>query len=138
MSNSEGRNGYTFTKKASIARLEKLLALLAKPMTALELGEAMSADKRTINACIRELRSGDVLRVYIAGWRQNCPGSPSPIYAAGPGPDKRKPRALTDRQKYKRRIAKNPEAAIRSMQRKRLAGLRLERDPLTAALFGGA
>lgn len=138
MSNSRSNNGYRFTRKAGVARLEKLLALLATPMTALELAEAMSADKRTINACIRELRSGDVLRVYVFDWRQNCPGSPSPIYAAGPGPDKRKPRALTNHQKYKRYIAKNPEAAVRSMQRKRVVSMKLARDPLTAALFGAA
>jgi len=130
-------NGYTFRYTASLARVASIMDLMqASPRTRAELAAATSIGINAMGRYLAALKAED--KIHIAAWRQNCPGSPSPVYAAGPGKDKRKPRPMTEAQKQKRSRENNPERVIRDTQLKRQARSKLQRDPLTAALFGAA
>jgi len=129
--------GYAFRYSTSLRRLDRLLELLQVPMTRHELADAMGLSVRAVQAYLTMLLAEQDRRIHIGDWRRASPGSPAPIYVAGPGKDKRKPRAFTASERSRKRY-KCPEYAMDQMAINRAKRMRLQRDPLTAALFGVA
>lgn len=129
-------NGYTFRNAASRARLERVLKLLAAPHTKLELAEATNIGHNAMKHYLNALKADG--KIYIFAWQPNSPGSPSPIYLAGEGKDKRRPRAMTAAQKTRAHRLRSPESFVIEMERKRLQRIKPAADPLAVALFGVA
>lgn len=127
---------YTFARAG--AKLDRVISLLTNPLCRDELAEAMGMSERGVQYYLTALMNEPVRRIHIKGWRRNTGGAFSARYVAGPGKDAQKPPALTGAQKYRRYINNNPEAALNSAARKRLARHKPKRDAMTAALFGAA
>lgn len=129
--------GYTFRNGASLAKLERILTVLAEPKTRSELCEIIGIGLRSLHPYLNHLMDPENRRVHICGWRRNSPGSPSPLYLVGDLPDKRRPRAVTNAERLAKR-RKDPEWAIDQRNIQRLEHMKPRRDKLTAALFGKA
>ncbi|ALS63610.1 hypothetical protein [Pandoraea apista] len=89
----------------------------------------------------------DAKELHIAKWvRYSVAGQWAPQYALGAGEDAPRPVPLTRAERWKntaKKLKDNPEHYLRRNQNARLryatrTGKLVRRDPLTAALFGGA
>jgi hypothetical protein len=66
------------------------------PSTAAAVAEACDASARTIARALERAASGppDARRAHVVGWCHSAPGQrkyPRPVYAVGPGPNRRRP-----------------------------------------------
>jgi predicted ArsR family transcriptional regulator len=129
---------YTFRNEASQARMVKVMELLKLPHTRDELAEALSISKNAMHAYLLALMTEAPRKIHIHDWRRNSPGSPTPIYLVGDLPNKRRPMVMSNAQKKRKSRANNPERALDEIHAKRAARAKVQRDPLTAALFGKA
>lgn len=128
---------YAFRYTSSLSKIDRILAALDKPRDRTELAGMVGLSVRATTSYLSALLDESERRLHIHDWRRNSPGSPTPLYLAGAGKDKRKPRPMTGAERARKRRA-CPELAIDQIQRKRLARIKPRRDPLAAALFGAA
>lgn len=129
-------NGYTFTKPASLLKRERLLEILKTGGTATQIGAQLGLQKNATLHYIAKAKA-DGVKIRIAGWVPNSPGSPSPIYKLGWQKDAAKPVRMSDAEKQNRRREKDGVREAEAMTR-RAKRIQPRRDPLVAALFGPA
>lgn len=129
-------NGYTFTKPASQLKRERLLEILKTGGTATQIGAQLGLQK---NATLRYIENAkaDGVKIRIAGWVPNSPGSPSPVYKLGWQKDAPKPKRMSPTERKKRHREKDGVRESEAMT-KRSKRIQPRRDPLVAALFGPA
>lgn len=131
------QNHYAFRYTTSQQKMGRMLELLQAPHTRAELAEAMGLSTRAVQCYLAALLAETERRIHIHAWRKNSPGSPSAVYLAGAGKDRKKPKAETVAERSRRR-RKDPDFSIDAMQRNRLGRMKPRRDPLVTALFGAA
>lgn len=134
---SKPNQGYAFRYETSLRKVDAILAALEQPKTRGELADAVGLSVRAVQSYLAMLLDKKNQRIRIQDWRPNSPGSPSAVYIAGAGRNKRKPRAMTAGERSKKRY-QCAEFAIQQMHINRMKRMKLARDPLTAALFGAA
>lgn len=127
-------------------RLTAIVALLAKPMTASEIAQALGCERCAVLKYLRVLKQQDGV-IHRCGWRENKRGGPAPVYIAGPGVDVPARERLSDSQRQARFRSKNPgykkkyrstrALSVKSEKKVPVPFMIPDRDPLTAAFFGG-
>lgn len=117
-------NKMAFNQPASLRKIERLLAMLAKPMTIHEVAEALPITKRNALAYMNHLREQRL--VHVAKWTRDIDQSarmyPRPMFMVGAMPDAPKPKPLTGEQRKRRaweRIKADPERHYEHTLRKR-------------------
>lgn len=137
-----------FTSKASLVRIEKILEILSSPMTVPEVRALVFLSKPTMNHYIYHLHEKKM--VHISGWKRESVAGEQPylrpIYRAGEGKDRPKPKAFTHTQNSKRRYHRlkrdNPEALDKILAKgrlyKRMMNFKPRPDIAAAWLFGNA
>lgn len=129
--------GYAFNKPASVARINRIIELLATPMTPAELAAAAAISERGIRSYVNHLLTERPRRIHIHAWRPNSPGSPTMVLIAGNGQNKRRPPRMTATERSLKR-RQDPEVCLQQLMYKRAARRRPHRDQLSAAMFGAA
>ena len=117
-------NKMAFVRPAAQKKIERLLAMLAKPMTIHDIAEALPLSKRNALAYVAHLREQRLVR--IAKWTRDIEQSgrmyPRPLYQVGDKPDAPKPAAMTEPEKKARAwalIKADPERHYQHTLRKR-------------------
>ena len=117
-------NNMAFVRPAAQKKIERLLALLAKPMTIHEIAEALPLSKRNAQEYVNHLIERHQVR--IAKWTRDIEQSgrmyPRPMYQLGEKPDAPKPEPLTEAQRKVRaweRVKADPERHYQHTLRKR-------------------
>lgn len=132
-------NGYTFKYAASLARLDRIVALLKKPMTRHQLAQAAGIGVRGLQAYLSALLAEEPRRIHICDWHRSHPGSPTAVYVAGAGKDKPAPKPLTNAERMRAiRARRDADEALDIIMAQRAARRKPRRDPMVAALFGPA
>lgn len=99
-------NNMTFTRPASRAKLQAILALCKIGATRQHIELAVGINARTANSYITFLRTTG--KLHISNWTREGLGQfyPIPIYTSGPGADAPKPPRLTEHERQVRAWAK--------------------------------
>ena len=129
-------NGYTFERGTSRQRADKILQALAQPRTRHELTGLVHASLPTVQIYLSALLAAKA--IHITDWRRNSPGSPTPVYLAGRGVNKARPKVKSPAERARSYRQRNPERVIADIERLRLARMKPRRDSLTSALYGAA
>lgn len=117
-------NNMAFVRPAAQRKIERLMALLAKPMTIHEIAEALPLSKRNAQEYVNHLI--ERRQVRIARWTRDIEQSgrmyPRPMYQLGDKPGAPKPEPLTEAQRKVRaweRVKADPERHYQHTLRKR-------------------
>lgn len=135
VSDQEGTAG----RKSGAKHAYRAVVLAALPATQAQIHEKTGLGAGTICRWIKALREDG--EIHIGGWvRTN--GKWGAIHHPGPGKDKRAPRPKTKAEINRKRLRKARETGhyevILAKERKRYWEKKgVQRDPVTAALFGG-
>lgn len=127
----------TFTKPASLRKIERILALLAeRPMTTNELAPLVPISAAWARIYIQHLH--ETRRIYISTWVRHVEGSdrmyPRAVYRAGQFRDSPKPAPLTYEERLKRAwhvVKSDPERHQKTNARRRARNLKPRPNPLT-------
>lgn len=117
-------NNMAFVRPAAQKKIERLLAMLAKPMTIHDIAEALPLSKRNAQEYVNHLTERRL--VHIAKWARDIKQSgrmyPRPMYQVGDKADAPKPRPLSEPEKKARAwalIKADPERHYQHTLRKR-------------------
>lgn len=133
----------TFTKPAALAKIDRILKLLAKPMTAHALAQALPLSKRWVNEYLKHLHANG--RVHISDWVREIKERermyPREIWLAGKGVDAPRPPALNLDERKKRawqRVKANEDKHDRLLARRRVMNRIKKRrvEPAAAWIVG--
>ena len=128
----------TFTKPAALAKIDRILKLLAKPMTAHALAQALPLSKRWVGEYLKHLHANG--RVHIIDWVREIKECermyPREIWLAGEGVDAPRPPALNLDERKKRawaRLKQDDDRIDRHRARRRVLTRLKQRRPDMAA-----
>ena len=117
-------NKMAFVRPAAQKKIDRLLAMLAKPMTIHDIAQALPLSKRNAQEYVNHLV--EQRQVRIAKWARDIAQSgrmyPRPMYQLGDKPDAPKPEPLTEAQRKVRawaRVKADPERHYQHTLRKR-------------------
>jgi predicted DNA-binding transcriptional regulator YafY len=95
-----------FTRTAALLKIERIIVLLADPMTADELAEHLYVHARTAKRYLKHLLNEKPRRIRVCDWIElEGVGRKIPVLQSGAGSNARKPKPLTDAEVHARTLA---------------------------------
>lgn len=105
------------------------------PLSMKEIGEIACVSPRCVREYLRELKSEGKAR--IAEWRDNSPGSPTPLWVLGTGEDAEKPVPVTEAERRRRDRAKDGVKELEAARKRAKRHMRrLGERSMVATLLG--
>lgn len=123
----------TFASAEAKAKLEKIrIAIADRPMTVIDIMNAINVSNTTASLYVRHLRAGGY--VHICGYIAGCP--PTAIYKLGNCEDARKPTSMSVEERDRKYRKVDVEDCIKAKAKSRAKRIKPHRDALVQAFFG--
>lgn len=105
------------------------------PLSMKEIGEIAHVSPRSVREYLQHLRAAN--EAHIAEWRDNSPGSPTPLWVLGTGEDAEKPVPMTDAERHRRDRAKDGVSELEAARKRAKRHMRkLGERSMLATLLG--